>query len=99
MPFDITLDGKMVVDDNELERRADLEALRDGLRDIPLVGDILTGGKGQGIIGVTFALGGTIDKPMFQANPASALAPGFLRRFFDYGGTGTAPTPPKSKDG
>jgi len=74
-------------------------ALNAALSDIPLIGDIVTGGKGQGVIGVTFALGGTIDKPVFQANPASALAPGILRRFFDFGGTGTAPTPPKSKDG
>ncbi len=51
----------------------------------PLVGDILTGGKGQGIIGVTFALGGNVDKPVFQMNPVSAVAPGILRKFFEFG--------------
>jgi len=60
-------------------------ALNAALGDIPLVGDILTGGRGQGIIGVTFALGGTVDKPSFQMNPVSAVAPGIFRKFFEYG--------------
>ena len=59
-------------------------ALNAALGDIPLLGDIITGGKGQGIIGVTFAMGGTVDKPEFQMNPVSAVAPGFLRKFFEY---------------
>ena len=59
-------------------------ALNAALGDIPLLGDIITGGKGQGIIGVTFAMGGTVDKPDFQMNPMSAVAPGFLRKFFEY---------------
>ena len=63
-------------------------ALNAALGDIPLFGDILTGGKGQGIIGVTFALGGTVDKPDFQMNPVSAVAPGIFRKFFEYGTPG-----------
>ncbi|WP_161957269.1 DUF3971 domain-containing protein [Aestuariivirga litoralis] len=59
-------------------------ALNAALGDIPLLGDIITGGKGQGIIGVTFAMSGTVDKPDFQMNPVSAVAPGFLRKFFEY---------------
>ena len=60
-------------------------ALNSFISNIPLAGDILTGGKGQGIIGVTFALGGNIDKPVFQMNPVSAVAPGILRKFFEFG--------------
>ena len=74
-------------------------ALNAALGDIPLVGDILTGGKGQGIIGVTFALGGTVDKPAFQMNPMSAVAPGIFRKFFEYGNNGggnNKPRPPKN---
>lgn len=59
-------------------------ALNAAIGDIPLLGDIITGGKGQGIIGVTFAMSGTVDKPDFQMNPVSAVAPGFLRKFFEY---------------
>jgi hypothetical protein len=62
--------------------------LNAALGDIPLFGDILTGGKGQGIIGVTFALGGTVDKPAFQMNPVSAVAPGIFRKFFEFGNPG-----------
>ena len=29
-------------------------------------------------------MGGTVDKPDFQMNPVSAVAPGFLRKFFEY---------------
>lgn len=65
-------------------------ALNSALGEIPLFGDILTGGKGEGIIGVTFALGGSVDKPVFQMNPVSAVAPGIFRRLFDYG-HGSAP--------
>ncbi|MCB1378450.1 MAG: AsmA-like C-terminal domain-containing protein [Alphaproteobacteria bacterium] len=63
-------------------------ALNSAIGEIPLFGDILAGGKGQGVIGLTFALGGSIDKPVFQVNPMSAIAPGILRKFFEYGNTG-----------
>jgi hypothetical protein len=55
---------------------------------IPLFGQILTGGKGQGIFGVTFALGGTFAAPRFQFNPVSAIAPGIFRKFFEFEGPG-----------
>ena len=72
-------------------------ALNSALSGIPLVGDILTGGKGQGIIGVTFALGGNVDKPVFQMNPVSAVAPGIFRKFFEYGNSG-APSQARGKN-
>ncbi len=56
------------------------------LDDVPLLGQILTGGKGEGLFGVTFAMGGTISKPRTQVNPLSALAPGFLRKAFEFQG-------------
>ena len=63
------------------------------LSGIPLVGDIIAGGRGQGVIGLTFALGGNVDRPHFQVNPVSAIAPGILRKFFEYGGPATALSP------
>lgn len=71
-------------------------AVNAALSGIPLLGPIVSGGQGEGIFGVTFALGGTIDKPQFQMNPISALAPGFLRKIFEYGngGNGGAPSQP-----
>jgi hypothetical protein len=55
---------------------------------IPLFGEIFTGGKGQGIFGLTFALGGTMANPKIQYNPLSAMAPGILRKIFEYDGSG-----------
>jgi hypothetical protein len=68
------------------------------LDDVPLLGQILTGGKGEGFFGITFALGGTISKPKTQMNPLSALAPGFLRKAFEFQGNcgrRAANTPPR----
>jgi len=50
--------------------------------DIPIIGDILVG---DGLFGLTYALGGAISNPKFQVNPVSAIAPGIFRRFFEYG--------------
>lgn len=66
-------------------------ALNSFISNIPIAGDILTGGRGQGIFGVTFALGGTVDKPAFQMNPVSAVAPGILRKFFEYSNSAGQP--------
>jgi hypothetical protein len=73
-------------------------ALNSAISGIPLVGDILTGGKGQGIIGLTFALGGSVEKPQFQVNPVSAIAPGILRKFFEFGGSGNGGPEPISRN-
>ncbi len=54
---------------------------------IPLLGDILTGGGGEGIFGLTYALSGAMAEPRFQVNPISAIAPGILRKFFEFEGT------------
>jgi hypothetical protein len=51
---------------------------------IPLLGDILTGGNREGIIGITYAMGGTVKKPQFQVNPLSAVAPGIFRKLFEF---------------
>lgn len=55
---------------------------------IPLFGDILTGGKGQGIFGLAFALGGTMANPRLQYNPLSAITPGIFRKIFEYDASG-----------
>jgi AsmA-like protein len=72
-------------------------SLNSALGEVPLLGDILTGGKGQGVFGLTFALRGTMQKPQFIVNPVSALAPGFLRRIFEIGGNYPEPGQKKSR--
>jgi hypothetical protein len=51
---------------------------------LPLFGPILGGREGEGLIGVTFAVRGSLDKPTFQINPASMLVPGAFRGLFEY---------------
>ena len=55
--------------------------------DVPLFGQILGGGKGEGIFGITFAMGGLITKPQTQVNPLSILAPGIFRKIFEFQGS------------
>jgi hypothetical protein len=64
--------------------------------DIPIIGDILVG---DGLFGLTYALGGAISNPHFQVNPVSAIAPGIFRRIFEYGSStnpGTTAARPKA---
>lgn len=67
---------------------------------IPLLGDILTGGRGGGIFAWTYRVTGPLDKPDVSVNPLSALAPGFLRNLFDDSTPGKppAPTPPRPEN-
>jgi hypothetical protein len=52
------------------------------------LGEIFTGGKGQGIFGLTFALSGSMTNPKIQYNPISAIAPGIFRKIFEFDGAG-----------
>ena len=46
---------------------------------IPLLGDVLVGGEGEGVFAFTYKIEGSLDAPKVTVNPLSALAPGFLR--------------------
>lgn len=53
------------------------------LGNLPLVGELLTSRRGEGVIGVTFTAEGPFETTRVTANPLSALAPGVLRRIFE----------------
>lgn len=59
-----------------------LSGLNRALAGIPIVGEILTGPRGDGIIGITFAVDGSMAKPNVVINPLSMVAPGVLREIF-----------------
>ncbi len=62
------------------------------LGNIPLLGNLLLGGEGQGIFAANFRMAGDLSDPKINVNPLSALAPGVLRRLFLFGpGDPTAP--------
>jgi len=63
---------------------------------IPLIGDLLSGGEGQGLFAAAYRLTGPLDNPEVSVNPLSMLAPGFLRNLFfldDEAGGGTKAAP------
>jgi hypothetical protein len=52
---------------------------------IPLFGLFLGGGSNEGVIGVTYEVVGSPDKPSINVNPISAVMPGLLRKIFEFG--------------
>src|SRR5258708_19217436 len=62
---------------------------------IPLFGIFLGGGSKEGLVGVTFEVVGPTSGPTLRVNPISAVAPGLLRKFFDFP-TGNGPIPTTS---
>ena len=57
---------------------------------LPLFGELLVGGKGEGLFAATYAVKGPRADPEVLVNPLATLAPGFLRNLFEFGdGTAT----------
>ncbi len=52
------------------------------LDEIPVLGQILSGGEGEGILAMTFSVSGPLRDPSFSVNPLSLITPGFLRNIF-----------------
>ena len=59
--------------------------LNAAIGNIPIIGNILTGRKGQGIFGIAYRIKGMIDNPVVSVNPLSGIAPGIFRRIFEGG--------------
>ncbi|HEY0330590.1 MAG TPA: DUF3971 domain-containing protein [Rhodopseudomonas sp.] len=51
---------------------------------IPIVGLFLGGGN-EGLIGITYEIVGSPGQPVWRINPISAMAPGVLRKIFEFG--------------
>ena len=58
------------------------------LGQIPLLGDLLSGGPGQGLFAATWTVEGPLADPAVSVNPLALLTPGFLRNLFFGGGAG-----------
>ena len=52
--------------------------------EVPIVGFLLGNGSDRGLIGITFRLTGSFDKPNMQINPLSIIAPGVFRQIFEF---------------
>jgi hypothetical protein len=80
-----TLQGKADFD----ARRVDvsgtyvpLQGLNGALGVIPGLGQILAGPKGEGVLGMKFAVRGPMGQPDVLVNPLSLMAPGIFREIF-----------------
>ncbi len=60
----------------------------------PLIGDLFVNRDGEGLLALSYSIGGPAAEPRVTVNPLSALAPGVFRRMFE-GGRSEAPVPPK----
>ena len=54
--------------------------------DIPLIGDILTGGSAGGLFAATYTMSGPSKDPKVIVNPLSVLTPGIFRKMLFEGG-------------
>ena len=61
--------------------------------EIPVLGPILVGGKGEGIVAVVYGIDGRLSDPQVSVNPLSVLTPGFLRGIFGLKGGNGESTP------
>jgi hypothetical protein len=84
----ITADGWIDTEEDRVALKGTLVpayAINSILGNIPIIGTILQGGKGEGIFAATFTASGRLSEPDFSYNPLAALAPGFLRELFEAG--------------
>jgi hypothetical protein len=82
-----TVDGSIDYVKDDVRMRGTfipLYGLNNMFGQIPLFGIFLGGGSKEGLVGVTFEVVGPTSGPTLHVNPISAVAPGLLRKFFDF---------------
>jgi hypothetical protein len=82
-----TVEGTLDYRRNEVRMRGTfvpLYGLNNMFGQIPLFGIFLGGGSNEGLVGVTYEVVGSPGAPILRVNPISAVAPGLLRKFFEF---------------
>ncbi|MES1153074.1 MAG: AsmA-like C-terminal domain-containing protein, partial [Dongia sp.] len=96
----LTSKGSIDMDANTVDLKGALVpayAFNSILGNIPIIGEFLQGGKGEGLFSATYSIAGDLNNPKIDVNGWSALAPGFLRNMFDGDGTDNLTAPPERK--
>jgi hypothetical protein len=86
-----TVDGQLDYASNEVRLRGTfvpLYGLNNALGQLPIVG-LFLGGSNEGLVGITYEVVGPPSAPVLRVNPISAVAPGLLRKFFEFPGANT----------
>ncbi|MGD9667933.1 MAG: AsmA-like C-terminal region-containing protein [Hyphomicrobiaceae bacterium] len=72
-----------------------LQGLNNAFGQIPVLGQILSGPRGEGLFGITFAITGAMTNPQVIVNPLSLVAPGIFREVFQMTNPSTKVQPRK----
>ena len=86
-----TIDGLIDYDANDVHLRGTfvpLYGLNNAFGQIPIVGIFLGNGSNEGLFGITYEVVGPPGRSILRVNPASVLAPGLLRKFFEFPSVG-----------
>jgi hypothetical protein len=99
-----TIDGQIDFVKNDVRMRGTfvpLYGLNNAFGQIPIVG-LFLGGSNEGLVGITYEVVGPPNAPILRVNPISAIAPGLLRKFFEFPAseppTGQVPVPSTRSD-
>jgi hypothetical protein len=76
-----------------------LQGLNAAVGAIPGIGLVLAGPSGEGMLGITFAIQGSMDNPQVIVNPLSLVAPGIFREIFQMNNPDLRVTPRKDAPG
>ncbi|MFG1431700.1 DUF3971 domain-containing protein [Xanthobacter sp. V2C-8] len=90
----VTFDGTLDFAANRVSMRGTFVpayALNNMFSKLPVLGMFLGGGPNEGLLGVTFEVVGPMSGPTLRVNPISAVAPGFLRKIFEFRDSNDAP--------
>jgi hypothetical protein len=82
-----TVDGYIDYHRNDVRMRGTfvpLYGINNIFGQIPIVGLFLGGGSNEGLLGLTYEVVGPPNAPVLRVNPISAVAPGLLRKFFEF---------------
>lgn len=82
----ITVDGTITFPNKILDLQGTVVpsyTLNNVLGNVPILGDMLVGGEGQGVFAARYNIKGLEKDAKVSVNPLSILTPGFLRGLFD----------------
>ena len=82
----ITVDGTITFPSKMLDLQGTVVpsyTLNNVLGNVPILGDMLVGGEGQGVFAARYNIKGPEKDAKVSVNPLSILTPGFLRGLFD----------------
>jgi hypothetical protein len=82
-----TLEGSIDIPGNQVRMSGTfvpMYGLNNMFGQLPILGLFLGGGSNEGLIGVTYEIVGSPGQPVLRVNPISAMAPGVLRKIFEF---------------